>query len=233
MALPAKLERLLPEELKPYLAYSVGAHLVLALLAARIMAGLGGKPAASVYTIDFVGPSATVLSSRQSLEPDAPRGPAAAARVQQQDTDEFGRRRKKGPFVLPRPSLLRGFQAPDEAKPAAALAPAALAADSGGGEAGVSADMPNFPYPWYISQVRASLWNLWSVRMPRAGGLCVVVFSLLPDGRAVDIRAEESSGDAAFDLVALGVVQDSGPYPPLPRGFSEPFLRVHVSFKSK
>lgn len=227
------LPRWLAQEIKPYLAYSAGAHLVVTLLAARLVASLSGKPAPPVYTIDFVGPSATVMSARQSLTPEA-RGPETAARVPQQEVDEFGRRRRKGPFVLPRPSLLRGFQAPEEAaKPAAAPAQTAPDSGAGGGDAGVSADMPNFPYPWYIAQVRASLWNLWSVRMPRESGLCVVVFSLLPNGRAVDIRAEESSGDAAFDLVALGVVQDAAPYPPLPRGYSEPFLRVHVSFKSK
>jgi TonB family protein len=92
--------------------------------------------------------------------------------------------------------------------------------------------MPNFPYPWYISQVRANLWNQWSSRMPAEEGLAVVVFTIMPDGSLVDIRIEESSGDPNFDLAAMASARDAGPFPPLPTGFDEAFLKVHVTLKS-
>jgi TonB family protein len=93
--------------------------------------------------------------------------------------------------------------------------------------------MPNFPYPWYISQVRAGLWAKWSARKPAQPEECIVEFSIMPGGQIVDVRDEETSGDAAFDLAAMGAAQDAAPFPPLPRDFKEPFLKIHVTLKSQ
>lgn len=245
------LERLRPApELRPYLTYSFGLHAALgaAALVGLPWAGKGKAPA--VYSIDFVGGPTTVASAVSAggaapkpaeLAPPAPAMDKSAAR----DVDEFGRKRRKGPFVLPRPSLLRGdarkpaknAPLPETRQDAPAQTGAAAQASGSGtgggvGDAGVSADMPDFPYPWYITQVRQALWNLWSQRMPRSARECVVVFSILPNGQVVDLRTEVSSGDGAFDIAALGAAQDAGPFPPLPRGFTEPFLKIHVTLKS-
>lgn len=244
----ALLSRLKPApELRPYLTYSLGLHFALAAVLAGAMRWTGGSKAAAVYTIDFVGGPTTVTSGSASVGA-APKAadlapPTAVDRTPQRDVDEFGRKRRKGPFVLPRPSLLRGSpeKAPEPAKsdapPSAqasgqASSGAGAAGGSGAGDAGVSADMPNFPYPWYITQVRQALWNLWSSRMPRFAGETVIVFSILPNGSIVDLRTEVSSGDGAFDLTALGAVQDAAPFPRLPTGFAEPFLKIHVTLKS-
>lgn len=237
---------LVPQSIKPYLTYSVAAHALAAVAALRLMSGLSSKPS-QVYMIDFVGPSATIQSITAESE-TAKSAPAAtvapAATPESSEFDEFGRRNRHKPFVLPRPSLLRGFQAPEE-KPVQETAPAAATpaptasasapSGSGGGSpgAGIATDMPNFPYPWYISQVRASLWNLWSSRMPKESGQCVIEFSILPNGGIVDLRTEESSGDATFDLTAMSAVQDAAPFPGLPKAFKEPFLKIHVTLKSQ
>ena len=92
--------------------------------------------------------------------------------------------------------------------------------------------LSDFPYPWYISQIRMALWRQWSARMPGGGGSSVVVFSILPDGHITDLRTEQSSGDAGFDLTALGAVQDAAPFPPLPTGFKKPFLTIHLTLTS-
>ena len=93
--------------------------------------------------------------------------------------------------------------------------------------------MPNFPYPWYLTTVRSALWDRWAERMPPAGGECRVVFTILRDGGVVDLRAESSSGDGGLDYAALSAVKEASPFPPLPRGFRDPFLKVHVSFRSE
>lgn len=232
-----------PQALKPYLASSLALHLLLAVGVLSLRSGGLRKPPA-VYTVDFVGPSAAIISAAPAPSSGAPALQAPAppsAPAPQAEFDEFGRRkRRRRSLVLPRPSLLRGFrEKPAEPAPTASPAPAAAQPAPAGpstatpGEAGVATDMPNFPYPWYISQVRAALWSQWSSRMPKERGECVVAFSLLPDGRLVDLRTEVSSGDASFDLTALSVAQDAGPYPPLPRGFREPFLKIHVTLKSQ
>jgi protein TonB len=220
-------------DLKPYLTYSLAAHAGAIALALGLY-GAAKVSSPSVYMIDFVGPSDVILSP-QAEAAAAAIGPAPALRPQTQ-ADEFARLRHKH-APLPRPSLLRGWSEPAAKEPPAAPAapPAATAGAPASGapaQAGIITDMPNFPYPWYISQIRQILWAQWSGRMPKAGGECIVVFSLLPNGQFADLRTEESSGDPTFDLAALSAVQDGAPYPPLPRGFKEPFLKIHLTLKS-
>ncbi|MBI5239517.1 MAG: TonB C-terminal domain-containing protein [Elusimicrobia bacterium] len=214
------------ESLKPYLTYSLAAHVGSAALVLGLY-GISRAKSSKVYMIDFVGPSATIISA--GAEAVAPAAGSAAVLQPQSDPDEFSARRNKG-AALPRPSLLRGWREPSIPEPPAA-APAPQTAGAPG-QAGVATDLPNFPYPWYISQLRQALWDQWSGRMPKGAGECVVVFSLLPNGRFVDLRIEESSGDPAFDLAAQSAVQDGAPYPPLPKGFKEPFLKIHLTLKS-
>lgn len=223
------------ESLKPYLTYSLAAHIGAAALVLGLY-GITKAKSSKVYMIDFVGPAATIIHS--GAEPSASaRGPAPALQPQS-EADEFSQRRHKG-APLPRPSLLRGWREPASpeapaASPAPQTASAAAGAPAAGapGQAGIATDMPDFPYPWYISQLRQILWEQWSRRMPKGAGECVVVFSLLPNGRFADLRIEESSGDPGFDLAAQSAVQDGSPYPPLPKGFQEPFLKIHLSLKS-
>jgi len=238
--------------MRPYLKYSAGAHVLLAVLGWQVLNWRGAKPANTVYSIDFVGGPASVITSAGpsggAKVPARVQPPSSARPAPQQEFDEFGRRRgknKRARISLPRPSLLGGWKAPKEqpaeepqtAAPAEKPSGQAVGAQGTGGEgmpgAEASADMPNFPYPWYISRVRQMLWQQWQSRMPRGGGECVVVFSLLPNGGVVDVRTESSSGDSAFDLAALAAVQDAAPYPPLPQGFTEPFLKVHVTLRSQ
>lgn len=215
--------------LQPYLTYSFAVHFTLAA-AGFLIINKKSAPMSPIYTIDFVGPSASV-NSGNAQAPAAPSAPQTAPKAA--PAEEFNLRRKPG-AALPKPSLTR-TDSPAAAEPAAREASAEV---SGGDSsqapgAGISTDMPNFPYPWYISQIRASLWSQWSSRMPRQAGQAVVVFTLLPSGKLVDLRIESSSGDSALDLAAQGAVQDSAPFPPLPKGFKEPFLKIHVTLKSK
>lgn len=223
----------LEDNLKPYLRYSFAVHAAVLLIFLVLYRSASVK-STSVYMIDFVGPSAVILNN-QTPQASGRNAPEAAKLQPQSTANEFQAKRRKKGAPLPRPSLLRGYKDTPAAanRPVPALAPAPSAASSGApGEAGITTDLPNFPYPWYISQLRQSLWNQWAERMPKEKSECVVVFTLLPNGSVVDLRTEESSGDSAFDLIALSAVQDAAPYPPLPRGFKERFLKIHVNFKS-
>ncbi|MDE2039258.1 MAG: TonB family protein [Elusimicrobia bacterium] len=225
--------------LAPYLTGSLAFHLALAAAAVTLLGRAASPPRATVYTIDFVGAAANAGLSDAAARPAAAKAaPAPPARpLARTRSADFARRRRKR-FKLPRPSLYDGEQASrSEAAPAAAATqPAAQAASAPGPSAGpgtdASADMPNFPYPWYISRVRQMLWEQWRRRMPHEAAECVVVFSLLPRGGIVDLRTETSSGDESFDLAALAAVQDAAPYPPLPSRFTEPFLKIHVTLRS-
>jgi protein TonB len=225
--------------LKPYLARSFGLHAVGAVVL-LVAAQRGHIKTAKVYMIDFVGPSTTIMSSQAAA---AKGGPAVAAPISAQaDPDSFARKGRHGPIVLPRPSLLRGVK--DEpsvdapAAPSMAAAPGAgpaqaAAGPSGPAGAGVTTDMPNFPYPWYISQVRLMLWQAWQKKMPRLDAEGAVVFSILRNGSSTDLRVESSSGDADFDRAAMEAVQAAAPFPALPSDFHEPFLKIHLTLKSE
>lgn len=225
--------------LKPYLARSGGVHAAL-LLAAAFYAPSALKKADKVYTIDFVGGPAVMQSAAATQEKAASPVPEAAAATPQAEADTFATKKNRA-VALPRPSLLKGWT---ERKPPArpsllsgkettmGAAPGA-AAGMPGSAAGIATDMPNFPYPWYISQVRQMLWAAWQKRMPAESGEGVVVFSIMRNGAFTDLRMESSSGDAAFDEAALDAVQAAAPFPALPSDFGESFLKIHLTLKSE
>ncbi|HEX4048737.1 MAG TPA: TonB family protein [Elusimicrobiota bacterium] len=238
------------EAIKPYLARSVGAHIA-AAAAFVYFAQRTGPKLDKVYMIDFVGgPSATIVSAGPSAASKAARPAAAPSAVAPQaDPDAVSFKRRHKPFALPRPSLLKGeskdadggaampdsLAGPGAPSPVAAsdspAAPAAAGSASSG--AGVSTDLPNFPYPWYISQVRLMLWQAWQQRMPRLDAEGGVGFSILPNGSFTDLSVESSSGDQGFDNAAIAAVQAAAPFPALPSDFHEPFLKIHLTLKSE
>ncbi len=236
------------EALKPYLARSLGAHIAVAAAFVFLVPRSGPK-LDKVYMIDFVGgPTATITSAGASPAAASRAAASPSAVAPQADPDAVAVKGKRhGPMALPRPSLLRGGgKETDEGAsaspnaslagpgaPAAAASAAGLAGAAGPAGAGVSTDLPNFPYPWYISRVRMMLWQAWQKRMPRLDAEGAIGFSILPNGSITDLSVESSSGDADFDKAALQSVQDAAPFPPLPSDFHEHFLKIHLSLKSE
>jgi TonB family protein len=234
--------------LKPYLARSFGLHLA-AAAAFILFVPHAGKKLDKVYMIDFVGGKTATISSAGPSAPAATARAASApsAVAAQVDPDAVTVKGHHGPIALPRPSLLTGggkdrdsgtAAAPSSlAGPGAPSADAASAAPGLAGPAstgaGVSTDLPNFPYPWYISQVRQMLWQAWQKRMPRLDAEGAVGFAILPNGSFTDLSVESSSGDADFDKAALEAVQAAAPFPALPSDFHEPFLKIHLALKSE
>lgn len=227
--------------LKPYLARSGGVHVAL-LVAAAFYAPSALKKSDKVYTIDFVGGPAVMQSAAvaPSTEKAAASEPAPQKATPQADADTFATKKNRA-VALPRPSLLKGWterKAPARpsllsGKETTMGAAPGVAAGMPGSAAGIATDMPNFPYPWYISQVRQMLWAAWQKRMPAESGEGVVVFSIMRNGAFTDLRMESSSGDAGFDEAALDAVQAAAPFPALPSDFGESFLKIHLTLKSE
>lgn len=227
--------------LKPYLAGSTGLH-VAVMLSLALYAPSALKKADKVYMIDFVGGPA-VLQSAGPAAAAKPEPESAPAKPSQQaaDPDSFATKKNRA-VALPRPSLLQGWterKAPPKPSLMSSAGESTMSQAPGpaggmpGDAAGVATDLPNFPYPWYITQVRQMLWTAWRKRMPAASGEGVVVFSIVRNGAFVDLRMESSSGDAGFDEAAVEAVQAAAPFPALPSDFAEPFLKIHLSLKSE
>ena len=236
--------------LAPFLKRSAAFHAAL-LAAAVILPGRSGAPPQQVYRIDFIGGSDVIMNRQAGGTPPAPAAaapePAAAKPEKQKDPDSFNLKPSFKP--LPKPSFLDAAR-PDKAPKPSALKPSFIgpapqsgaasaaaagaqgAAGPGAGIGSVSADMPDFPYPWYLTSLRQKLWERWSDNMPSFPGESLVMFTILRDGSLVDVRIEQTSGDRSFDYAAASAVRASGPLPPLPPAFREKFLTVHVQFKS-
>jgi protein TonB len=213
--------------MRHFLLYSSYAHFALLAVLFFVSRHTLGLVKQEAYYIDFIGPSKVVTMEKAAL-PEGPKtaqaaqaakGAKAAPKAAKRDEDDF----TSG--ALPKPSVLAsGGKLFEEEKKAAAA-----------GEDGtpVITDAANFPYPWYITQVREMLWNAWTSRMPSAGGLrCTVRFSIDRDGSAHSVAVEKSSGNRLFDTAAEGSVESAMPFPVLPDDFYEDKLTVHVEFKA-
>ncbi len=224
--------RLWSSDLSPYIVGSFLAHSTLVIAFIFITRHYASE-APHFYAIDFVGPSAVKIQGAESTQQNSP---APSAKAQAAQNKELSFSKKSGHFVLPKPSLLSAASSPTAPEKSQVhsnvVAVKQNSANVPSASANVSADLPNFPYPWYISELRAALWAQWSKNLPSFSGKCEVVFEIMPDGRIVDLKTESSSGNSDFDLTALSSVQDASPFPPLPRDFHLPFLKIHLALTS-
>ena len=212
--------------MRHYLLYSSSAHFLLLAALFFISRNAVILQKKDAYYIDFIGPS-KVVTMEKAAAPEGRPAPAAAktaaksaARTEKPDQDDFTQ------GALPKPSVLAGggklFE--EEKKEPGA-----------GGESGtpIVTDSANFPYPWYITQVREALWNAWTGKMPSGGDLrCTVRFSINRDGSVKGVSVEKSSGNRLFDNAAESSVESAAPFPVLPEDFYEDKLTAHVEFKA-
>ena len=108
-------------------------------------------------------------------------------------------------------------------------------AGQGGSDKTVQASFTNFPYPWYIQQVRDALWNSWQKTKPKNGnGLSTLVsFNIDKHGAVFEVQIEKSSQDDAYDYAALSAVKNLEDCPPLPEDFGKEILTVTVEFRQE
>jgi TonB family protein len=105
----------------------------------------------------------------------------------------------------------------------------------GAGGAGIVGDAgPAFPYPWYLKAIADRLDKQWKPPENfQQDLLCQVAFVIARDGQVSNTNVEKSSGDSTFDQLATRAVLYSNPLPPLPAGFPDDTLRVHMKFVGK
>lgn len=230
-----------------YWGYSGGFHLLAALLLIIALAPSAAKKDAT-YSIDFIGTGKVVAvtgqeakASAKGNEKEAPKTQVAAAAQQAaKDTKPVAKAyaskteittkkqtKKKVPTApaLAPPSVL------DEDEKSSSKGGSSQGGDFGGG---VQTDFADFPYPWYITQVRNSLWIEWEKRRPAGNTLSVTVtFAIARDGKIKKLRVEKSSGDDSFDYAATSAVLNAGPFAPLPMLYEKDQLTVRLDYKQE
>lgn len=124
----------------------------------------------------------------------------------------------------------------EEAKPGTAVAETAIRGQGfglstgGGPGSGSRLDVDNFCCPEYIVLMVEKIRSNWNAQAGRAGEL-VVRFVIDRDGRIRDVAQETTSGNPVLDLNAMRAVASTRQLLPLPGGFPNPTLTVHLNFQ--
>ena len=242
-----------------YFALSCALHLLLALVVIVIMAPSSKKPK-TTYTIDFIGsgkvvamqPKETAKAGEQAAAKSeikkevAQAAPAPKveekkkpAKKAYQSKSEISTKKQPKKKQTPAPAPLAAPSILDEAEDTPKKEGNKTASSGSGGEGefeggNIQTDFATFPYPWYITQVRNSLWSEWEKRRPAGNTLSTLVsFAIARDGKIKDLKVEKSSGDDSFDFAAKSAVINSGPFAPLPMMYEKDELTVSVEFKQE
>jgi protein TonB len=236
-----------------YLAYSGGLHVLAALFLLLLLAPSAKKPQAT-YTIDFIGSGKVVATTGQEAAASVPKAPKAAVQAPEpvkeapkatpkktakkaySSKSEITTKKQPAKKEQPKAPSLAAPSVLDEDGKDSTDAKSSLSSSKEGEFAGgnIQTDFANFPYPWYITQVRNSLWIEWEKRRPAGNTLSALVsFAIARDGKIKDLQLDRKSGDDTFDFAATSAVINAGPFAPLPMYYEKDELTVSVEFKQE
>lgn len=242
-----------------YFVLSGGLHFIAFLMLMLCLNSTSSKPSAT-YTIDFIGSGKVIATTGQDIakpqpatptketvqtpapkEPEAPKKsevktPAKKAYSSKSEITTKKQQAKKEqpkPAPLAAPSILNE----QEEKPASSSQDSSNLTSSKEGEfegGNIQTDFANFPYPWYITQVRNALWIEWEKRRPEGNTLSALVsFAIARDGKIKNLKIEKKSGDDTYDFAASSAVVNAGPFQPLPMYYEKDELTISVEFKQE
>lgn len=100
---------------------------------------------------------------------------------------------------------------------------------SGGGGTGATLDVANFCCPEYITTMLELVRRQWDSRQT-VEGTTLMKFTIQRDGRIARIELEKSSGYTALDFISQRALVATRQLPPLPSGYPEASLTVHLRF---
>ena len=93
----------------------------------------------------------------------------------------------------------------------------------------VTLSVSDFPYAWYIQAIHRKIQERWEGRAID-GRQPEVFFEIGGDGQLRWVEVRTTSGNPAYDQLALRAIRDANPFPPLPAGFGKPTLKVGLQF---
>jgi TonB family protein len=99
----------------------------------------------------------------------------------------------------------------------------------GGGGTGATLDVGNFCCPEYITTMIELIRRNWESKQS-VEGTTLMKFTIQRDGRLAAIEMERSSGTPALDLLSQRALVLTKQLPPLPAGYPDPTLTVHLRF---
>lgn len=236
-----------------YFMLSGGLH-VGALVLLMLVWGMSSQQPQATYMIDFFGSGQVVEAQSQARSAQVPAAPEP--KKEEPVKQAVAQPEPKKEAAKPKPAPKKAYTAKEEitTRPqvkrnpvatAAPLAPPSVLAENAASGAGsdtagalggseVVTDFTNFPYQWYIQQVKQSLWSEWEKRRPAGNVLnALVTFAIMRDGQIKRVKVVRSSGDDTFDFAASSAVINAGPFQPLPMLYEKDELTVTVDFRQE
>ncbi len=92
-------------------------------------------------------------------------------------------------------------------------------------------------FGWYAQLITQRISQKWRTQDVDArissANICSVLFEIMKDGRARDVKVSQSSGSYEVDRSAERAIVEASPFPPLPDGFERDSARVQMNFQFK
>src|SRR5712692_7503678 len=93
----------------------------------------------------------------------------------------------------------------------------------------VTLNAADFPYAWHIRIIHQKIQQRWEGRAIE-GRQPEVIFEIERNGRLRRVTVGKTSGNSAYDQLAVRAISDATPFPELPQGFEKPTLTVGLQF---
>ncbi len=97
--------------------------------------------------------------------------------------------------------------------------------------------LSNFPFTYYLENMIGRISSNWLKTQISSGTsdelFTELVFKIYRDGKISIVETERGSGIRALDLAAVRAVQYAAPFAPLPDGYEEDYLVIHLRFEHK
>ena len=95
--------------------------------------------------------------------------------------------------------------------------------------------LSNFPFNYYLENMIGRISSNWLKAQVSSGMsdelFTVVRFKIYRDGKISVVEIEESCGIRALNMAAVRAIQSSAPFAPLPNGYEEEALIIHLRFE--
>ncbi|MCZ4366189.1 cell envelope integrity protein TolA [Sulfitobacter dubius] len=173
-------------------------------------------------TITAAAPAPPVETLTAEAEDDAPRLSQRPQRRDPERAAEAAKKAKPKPQPKTKPKqTTRGNAKRDNTKGAQTAARAGNAAQSGTRQR-AAAPAGNAAASNYPGQVMSRIARVGKPRV-RSRGTAVIAFSIGNGGQLAGVRVARSSGSAALDQAALGIIRQAAPFPRPPAGAQRNF----------
>ena len=111
-----------------------------------------------------------------------------------------------------------------------AVSPAA-GVGTGTGVPSISVEVQRFPFTYYLEIIKSKVNQNWRPQKGVGKAEVTVFFKIMKEGNVKEVAVEKSSGVSFLDQSAVRAIIQSGPFPSLPIGFGDDYLKVHLKFK--